>query len=236
MPKLNLFGHRCKDRAELCDFQIRCGPQHSWKVHKWIVCPQSDFLDRAAFGSFMVSPLPSYDPKLILSQEGVSGEVDLSNYATPDTIARVVHYFYHQDYDDIYAERAPNDVWNLESIEPPSWPQPLTVNAEMFVMAEQLGIHALKDLATKKTEQVMAKTMRWRDFGRAVQTVYESTPPMERRIRQLYVELFRRCRSSLFKRSDCEDLMVDIEATGRFMTDVARIDASVLDSLDFFNK
>ena len=156
----------------------------------------------------------------------MSREVDLSSFATPATIARVVHYLYHQDYEDTYAERDPNDVSNLESIEPPSWP--LTINAEMFVTADQLGMHALKDLAMEKTKLVMEKNIWWKDFGRGVRIVYESTPPGEQEMRQLYIDRYSIGRHALFKRTDREELMVDIEATGRFATDVSQIDIDEL--------
>ena len=94
----------------------------------------------------------------------------------------------------------------------------------MFSVAEQLGIHDLKDLATRKTEQILAKRIWWRDFGRAIRILYTSTPPREKLIRNFYVRILCEKGSDIFMRRDAEveALMVDMEATGRFMVDVVR--------------
>ena len=139
-----------------------------------------------------------------------------------------MHYLYHQDYNDTFdMGHVPMDSDAI--FEPPSWP--LRVNAEMFAIAERLGMSDLKDLAMRKTKQVMLRRSWWKDIGRAVRVIYESTPPREQRIRQLYVEIFRRRRSSLLKRSDCEEIMADMVASPQFFIDVSWPDANVYEAI-----
>ena len=111
----------------------------------------------------------------------------------------------------------------IGSIEPPSWP--LTVNAEVFALAEELGIHALKHLAISKTLEVFGgKTIWFKDLGRAVMTIYGSTPASERIIRVMYVKKFQQWRASIFAHRHCEELMADFRATNDFLVDVIRAD------------
>ena len=109
--------------------------------------------------------------------------------------------------------------------EPPSWP--LTINAEMFAIAEELGIHALKALAMRKTEQVMVKRIWWKDFGRAVRIIYTSTPSKEQSIRDLYVRRFCGGKANLLRWKDfeAEERAADIIATGQFLMDVLRAES-----------
>ena len=89
----------------------------------------------------------------------------------PDNLERVIHFFYHQAYEFPYEGYDITGRGEIPgSTEPPCWP--LTVNAEVFTIAEELGIPSLKSLAILKIVGLLEGCVWWKDFGRALRTIY----------------------------------------------------------------
>lgn len=81
------------------DLTLTCGSR-SWKVHKGVLCLQSDFFAKACDGDFKVSFARPTRPGLLLTrlQEAHTNTIDLSE-DSEFTVAAMVNFMYHGKYD-----------------------------------------------------------------------------------------------------------------------------------------
>ena len=81
------------------DLTLKCGSR-SWKVHKSVLCLQSDFFAKACDGTFKVrnDGLTRSGLPLTELQEAHTNTIDLSG-DNEYTIAAMIHFMYHGNYD-----------------------------------------------------------------------------------------------------------------------------------------
>ncbi|KAK4950766.1 hypothetical protein LTR10_010759 [Elasticomyces elasticus] len=81
-----------QQQEKLVDFVIACGP-HEFKVHKAVICAQSDYFSAACSNSTSESPLGKITLKAVGAEDGDDKACD-----DPEIIKLMVHYFYYFDY------------------------------------------------------------------------------------------------------------------------------------------
>lgn len=125
----------------LSDMKITC-QGHTFKVHRFIICKQSQFFETARTGPF---------------KESTEQTVDLPD-DDPETVERVISYLYMGDYQE------DGHIVPLDGISEPEQPETETETAteiigsnhiQVYTAADKFGIVSQKTLASKKFARQM---------------------------------------------------------------------------------
>ncbi|KAH0550960.1 hypothetical protein GP486_007675 [Trichoglossum hirsutum] len=157
-----------------------------------------------------------------------SGEVHLKE-DDPDTVGRMVDYLYTLDYDD--GTGAVDPEVTVEDAAGPSQPgdeQPLTVNVQVYTVAEKYGIAALKEHAASKFGQLVASNEVNEAFFAAIREVYSCTATTDRGLRDLVTQA---AFSNTTKLMEMPEFISVLEEFGEFAIELLRMSAKKNDEL-----
>ncbi|KAI0815425.1 hypothetical protein GGR55DRAFT_628824 [Xylaria sp. FL0064] len=162
--------------GEYSDLTISCG-QSCYRVHKALVCPQSDFFTAACGGGF---------------KEMREGIVDLPD-DDPWAVKMMVDYFYHFEY-DIQSVREPSQISSEATHasfgETSQIPSSLVLHTMVYALAEKYNIPGLKDFALQEFKAAVAEHLAAPSFLEAAKEAYASTIEADRGLRDVVVTTF----------------------------------------------
>ncbi|KAI0184039.1 hypothetical protein EV127DRAFT_351381 [Xylaria flabelliformis] len=164
--------------GEYSDFTISCG-QSRYRVHKALVCPQSDFFTAACDGGF---------------KETREGIVDLPD-DDPWAVKMMVHYFYHFEYDTqsvMESSQNSSEATHDSFGEASQIPSSLVLHAKIYALAEKYNICGLKDFALQEFKAAAAEHWATPGFLEAAREAYISTIEADRGLRDIVVATFHR--------------------------------------------
>ncbi|KAL7660007.1 hypothetical protein ACMYSQ_002896 [Aspergillus niger] len=142
------------------DVEIKCHSS-TFKVHRCIICPQSEFFEKALCGEF---------------QEAKTNVVTIHD--DPTIVKKMIDYFYRGDYDDSpdKSHLATNPDYESPTTKAP-------VNIEMYNVADKYAIGPLMALAKKKLEYRL--TLAWdnKEFIHIIEKVYGEDSPQNSKLR-----------------------------------------------------
>ncbi|QVM07886.1 hypothetical protein D8B26_002583 [Coccidioides posadasii str. Silveira] len=142
--------------GQFADLTIRVADEE-FKVHKVIVCGQSEFFSR----------MFSSDWKENVNNEVKLGEVD------PSAVEAMIHFMYGIDYDSSGSSRGRVS--------------PLFFNAQIYALAEEYEVQKLKELAKEKFATSVRACWDMDDFPPVIVEVYNTTPSADRGLRDVIV-------------------------------------------------
>ena len=92
-------GFEMLESGKYSDFTITCGDR-TFKVHRGIICAQSDFFQAVCASKFKVlQPFTATCASTHTCQESIEAKVDLPE-DEPEIVARVLEYLYTANYDE----------------------------------------------------------------------------------------------------------------------------------------
>ncbi|KAI4718036.1 Arabinanase/levansucrase/invertase [Aureobasidium sp. EXF-10727] len=163
------------------DLTVTCGTD-SYKVHKAIVCTQSEFFYRACKGSFKegqtgIIEIPARNTKDCRSE--IDWDPDAED---PETVKHMMRYLYHQDYLETETCPAPGERTDCEVKD-----GSLLQHALLYAMGDKYGIPDLKKLARQK----FAEALNYDTIAgvvKAIKVVYASTLESDQGLRQTIID------------------------------------------------
>ncbi|GAD93082.1 BTB/POZ domain protein [Paecilomyces variotii No. 5] len=151
------------DDGSYSDFTIRC-KDREWKVHKAIVCSQSDMLDAAVNGRFT---------------EAETGVITLSD-DEPEIVDYLIHYFYHHTFDDKDApphipphEQRSERVRLFSGESKADKPVRIPDSLKVYAIADKYMVSTLRVLAHTRFEHWCAVNWHTESFLLCVREIYE---------------------------------------------------------------
>ncbi|OJJ42308.1 hypothetical protein ASPZODRAFT_125791, partial [Penicilliopsis zonata CBS 506.65] len=158
--------------GEFSDMEIHCGGT-TFKTHRAVVCMQSHFFHSALSDGF---------------KETVSQAVSLPE-DDPETIKRVLHFLYLQDYDEL-EDTVPSGQ-ATEDISKPKCDNHTQIKAaadmtiQVYIAADKFGILPLKTLAADKFSEWAASNWQSPVFAEVVADVMTLIPPHDTGLRDI---------------------------------------------------
>ncbi|KAL2214977.1 hypothetical protein M432DRAFT_554120 [Thermoascus aurantiacus ATCC 26904] len=188
------------------DLVISCGG-HDFRVHRNIVCSQSDFFEAAANGYF---------------SEARANKITLPE-DDPQTVERVLSYLYIRDYEetghtmDLVIESA---VQKTESVgdDPSANADELSQisvssiahnNIRVYVAADKFGIIRLKEVSKERFVNWANRYWNHEVFPAVVHEVLDSVPAHDTGLRDAVIKLISKNVETLLKREDMLCVMTD---------------------------
>ncbi|OJJ75276.1 hypothetical protein ASPBRDRAFT_53205 [Aspergillus brasiliensis CBS 101740] len=144
------------------DVEIKCHSS-TFRVHRCIICPQSEFFEKALCGAF---------------QEAKSNVVVMHD--DPSLIKKMIDYFYRGDYDD-HPATSPNNGT-----------RPTTkahTHIKMYNIADKYAIEPLMVLAKKKLKYRLALVWDNKEFIQIIEQVYGPDSPQNSKLRGTIAKL-----------------------------------------------
>ncbi|CAD6452425.1 b6a0de1f-0760-4072-9c36-5fc5038b03e6 [Sclerotinia trifoliorum] len=142
------LGTRMMEANEYSDFVIKCHPK-TFHVHRIVVCTQSKPIQAAANGKFL---------------ESVTGVLDLVD-DNPNTVARMINFFYLRDYDDSETTEEAKESYGR-----------LLINTMVYIIGDKYDIQGLKTLAKRKYEAAIDTEWNTPSFSASLELMYEELP------------------------------------------------------------
>ncbi|KAE9364479.1 hypothetical protein N431DRAFT_549990 [Stipitochalara longipes BDJ] len=157
------------------DLTIKCNDR-AWKVHRLVIGLQSKPLAAAISGEF---------------QEAKTGIIKLDDH-NPEIVGHMISFLYSGDYtaskpqtevepeETAASETTPEENTKLETttlnVEEVDTSQKLLVHTEVYLIAEEKDIPALKQLAKTKYEKALPNGWNSVAFCTSLRKIYEETP------------------------------------------------------------
>ncbi|KAJ8061742.1 hypothetical protein OCU04_009539 [Sclerotinia nivalis] len=154
---------RMMEANEYSDFVIKCHPR-TFHVHRIVVCTQSKPIQAAANGNFLLKNVYFAQSLLRLVQESVTGVLDLVD-DDPSTVARMINFFYLQDYDDSETNEEAKEGYGR-----------LLINTMVYIIGDKYDIQGLKTLAKRKYEAAIDTEWNAPSFSASLELMYEELP------------------------------------------------------------
>ncbi|KKZ63347.1 hypothetical protein EMCG_02348 [[Emmonsia] crescens] len=143
--------------SKFTDFIIRT-TENEFKVHKMVICGQSEFFSCL------------FDEEW---KETTDNSIDLMN-DDPRTIEAMIYFMYESDYDS-----SGNSQGRIS---------PMLFNAKVYGVAEKYGVSRLKQEAKAKFEDAVRTCWDMDDFTPTIMEVYTSTISTDRGLRDVLVD------------------------------------------------
>ncbi|KAM5432313.1 hypothetical protein McanMca71_007888 [Microsporum canis] len=166
------------DSSKFTDLVIRT-VDDDFKVHKVVVCGQSEYFTRLFDGDW---------------KETAENVVDLSK-DDPATIEAMVRFMYEADYDGSGSNRGRIS--------------PMLFNARVYEVAEKYSILHLKERAKTKFKDAVRTCWDMDDFSPAIKEVYTNTPSIDRGLRDIISQTAFQNIESLLRKDDFQSVLVE---------------------------
>ncbi|EEP81658.1 predicted protein [Uncinocarpus reesii 1704] len=184
---------RYHDSGQFTDLTIRVAGEE-FKVHRVIVCSQSEYFSRLYDGDW---------------KETARNEVDIEE-AEPGVVEAMICFMYNRNYDS--------------SGGPQCRVSPLFLNAQVYSLAERLGIPCLMEKAKEIFKDIASTCWDMDDFPPVILEVYTTTPETDRGLRDLIVRTCIANLESLLKKGE---FLSVLESCAPFSADIARTLAKI---------
>lgn len=133
-------------------------------------------------------------------KESATREIHLPD-DDPLVVEKTIQYLYTLDYSYSPAEKANKNATistarrqtvrqaEKAQTEESQYPDPLFFHIWVYALADRLLINGLKTLAREYFHESLQRYLNSRDFGNAVEDVYSLTPPEDRGLRDLVIQV-----------------------------------------------
>ncbi|KAI4718035.1 hypothetical protein E4T48_05770 [Aureobasidium sp. EXF-10727] len=186
-----------QDLGTHADLMITCGSD-AYKVHKAIVCPQSEFFNLAcrkhtdAEGDFKeaqsgIIDLPSRNMDASTSPpDDFKWNADAED---PKCVKLMIHYFYHLDYLEVETAKLKQQNRKDEDFDEVYGVKEglLIDHAKMYAMGDKYGVLGLKDLALRRYQEAYEYTSA--GFANSMIVIYTSTIDNDMDLRNVVIEI-----------------------------------------------
>ncbi|KAK3631535.1 hypothetical protein LTR56_012291 [Elasticomyces elasticus] len=168
------------EEEEYADLTIECGGR-TYRVHKAIVCGQSDWFQAACRKDTFKEGRES---TIVLKTSSDPAE-DQTGLDDPEAIRHMVHYLYHGDYNNFPKRNKEGDkVTTLEA------DRTLATSASVFATAIKYGIEDLRHLASAYYSEIACgpkikqQVINVEDIAQAIRTAHSAIPPDVKDLRE----------------------------------------------------
>ncbi|KAI4761578.1 hypothetical protein E4T52_06342 [Aureobasidium sp. EXF-3400] len=186
-----------ENSGDHADLMITCGSD-VYKVHKAIVCSQSEFFHLAcrkhtdAGGNFKeaqsgIVEIPSCKIDVNTSEpDDFKWNADADD---PKCVKLMIHYFYHLDYLEVETAKLKEKKRFEENFDETHILKEglLIDHAKMYVMGDKYGIFGLKDLALRKYQEAYEHTSA--GFANSMIVIYTSTIDNDMDLRNVIIKI-----------------------------------------------
>ncbi|KAI4729520.1 hypothetical protein E4T49_02587 [Aureobasidium sp. EXF-10728] len=186
-----------QDLGTHADLTITCGSD-VYKVHKAIVCSQSEFFNLAcrkhtdASCDFKESQSNIIDIPSLNVDTSTSSPDDFTwntDAENPKCVKLMIHYFYHLDYHEVETAKLKQQNRKDENFdEVYGFKEGLLIDhAKMYAMGDKYGIPGLKDLALRRYQEAYEHTSA--GFANSMVVIYTSTIDNDMELRNVVIKI-----------------------------------------------
>lgn len=195
--------------SEYSDLLIRCNNGDEHKVHRVILCSQSEFFRRACNPKTGFKVHIKYEKKRRDSrnnsptmsspspQEALTGVIEL-RHDDPDTVRSMLEFCYTFTY-------------TCRKSDPPE--DRMVFHVHMYAVGEIYDIPGLKKLAVQNFEKEVNHS--FPRFPAAVRAIYETTPQSDRGLRDVVLRVCAANAKELMSKPQFEDMMDELGVFGK---------------------
>ncbi|THX59129.1 hypothetical protein D6D06_02360 [Aureobasidium pullulans] len=179
-----------QESSDYSDMIVTCGTD-IYKVHKAIVCAQSEFFRLAcrtrsdAKGDFKEGKTGIVEIPRSHKVDNADADWDM-DAEDPKSVKLMIHYLYHMDYLEVETAKIKAEPASTVVLKDHNLSDGILVNhARMYAMGDKYGIPGLKALAKMKFEEATKYT--YAGLVKAIRIVYTSTVDSDVGLRQIIV-------------------------------------------------
>ncbi|KAG9842764.1 hypothetical protein KCU98_g8109, partial [Aureobasidium melanogenum] len=207
-----------QDYGDHADLTITCGSD-TYKVHKAIVCSQSEFFKLACrkhtdFGGEFkeaqssIIEIPSRDLDANIAEpEDFKWDTDAED---PKCVKLMIHYLYHLDYLEVEtAEVKERNRLEENFDETHVLKEGLLIDhAKMYAMGDKYGVSGLKDLALRKYQEAYEHTSE--GFANSMIVIYTSTIDNDMDLRNVIIKILSKDMNNLMSKPQINQNVKDL--------------------------